>query len=133
MAVLALIAAGCGPAADTNVIKIGEYASLTGKEATFGQSSHNGTELAIDELNAAGGLLAATEWTVAERKPAETSARPVNELRAWATPPFAACSENRLAPSDRELVAGETGRISIESLYLDEADEGALVVASSRD
>lgn len=83
--------------------------------------------------DAAGGLLAATEWSVAERKPAETSARPVNELRAWATPPFAACSENRLAPSDRELVAGETGRISIESLYLDEADEGALVVASSRD
>jgi branched-chain amino acid transport system substrate-binding protein len=38
-------------------IKIGEFASLTGKEATFGQSSHNGTLLAIDELNAAGGVL----------------------------------------------------------------------------
>jgi len=42
-------------AADT--IKFGEFASLTGKEATFGQMSHNGTKLAVDELNAAGGLL----------------------------------------------------------------------------
>ncbi len=38
-------------------IKIGEVASLTGKEATFGQSSHKGTLLAIEELNAAGGVL----------------------------------------------------------------------------
>ena len=40
-----------------NTIKIGEFASLTGKEAAFGQSSHKGTLLAIEELNAAGGLL----------------------------------------------------------------------------
>lgn len=40
-----------------DTIRIGEFASLTGKEATFGQSSHNGTQLAIDELNAKGGLL----------------------------------------------------------------------------
>ena len=38
-------------------IKVGEFASLTGKEATFGQSSHKGTLLAIEELNAAGGVL----------------------------------------------------------------------------
>jgi branched-chain amino acid transport system substrate-binding protein len=38
-------------------IKIGEYASLTGKEAAFGTSSHNGTQLAIEEINAAGGVL----------------------------------------------------------------------------
>ncbi len=38
-------------------IKIGEFASLTGKEATFGISSHEGTLMAIEELNAAGGLL----------------------------------------------------------------------------
>ncbi|MDB6053894.1 MAG: ethanolamine utilization protein EutJ [Verrucomicrobiales bacterium] len=38
-------------------IRIGEFASLTGKEAAFGTSSHNGTALAIEELNAAGGLL----------------------------------------------------------------------------
>lgn len=38
-------------------IKIGEFASLTGKEATFGVSSHEGTLLAIEEINAAGGVL----------------------------------------------------------------------------
>lgn len=43
------------PAGD--VIKVGEFASLTGKEATFGQMSHHGTELAIDDINAAGGVL----------------------------------------------------------------------------
>jgi len=38
-------------------IKIGEYASLTGKEASFGQSSHKGIVMAIEEINAAGGVL----------------------------------------------------------------------------
>ncbi|MEO6004770.1 MAG: ABC transporter substrate-binding protein [Opitutus sp.] len=42
-------------AADT--IKVGEYASLTGKEASFGQSSHKGLTLAIEELNTTGGVL----------------------------------------------------------------------------
>jgi branched-chain amino acid transport system substrate-binding protein len=44
-------ASGGGPAD----ILVGEFASLTGKEATFGNSSHNGTLLAIDEANAAAG------------------------------------------------------------------------------
>ena len=38
-------------------IKVGEFASLTGGSASFGQSSHKGTALAFDELNAAGGVL----------------------------------------------------------------------------
>jgi branched-chain amino acid transport system substrate-binding protein len=40
-----------------DTIKIGEIASITGKEASLGQSSHNGTLLAIEHLNAAGGVL----------------------------------------------------------------------------
>jgi branched-chain amino acid transport system substrate-binding protein len=40
-----------------DTIKVGEFASLTGKEATFGTSSHEGTLLAIEEANAAGGVL----------------------------------------------------------------------------
>lgn len=46
---------GGSSAGDT--IKVGEFASLTGSEASFGQASHKGTELAIDEINAAGGVL----------------------------------------------------------------------------
>jgi branched-chain amino acid transport system substrate-binding protein len=52
-ALLALAAAL--PAAEP--IKVGEIASLTGKEAAFGQSSHKGTVLAVEQLNAAGGVL----------------------------------------------------------------------------
>jgi branched-chain amino acid transport system substrate-binding protein len=44
-----------GPAG--NEILVGEYASINGQNATFGRSSHNGTQLAIDEINAAGGVL----------------------------------------------------------------------------
>lgn len=44
-------------AAAGDTIPIGEFASLTGKEAAFGQSSHKGTELAVDEINKAGGVL----------------------------------------------------------------------------
>ena len=47
---------GCG-GGSTDSIRIGEFASLTGKEATFGNSSHEGTLLAIEEVNAAGGVL----------------------------------------------------------------------------
>ena len=57
-----LLLPGCGesgsssaPAGDT--IKVGQFASLTGSEATFGVSSDEGTRLAIDEVNAAGGVL----------------------------------------------------------------------------
>src|SRR5579862_9338249 len=52
-ALLALAAA----ALTQNEIPVGEYASLTGGSASFGQSSHKGTALAIDEINAAGGVL----------------------------------------------------------------------------
>ena len=47
----------CGDKGSGDTIRIGEFASLTGKEATFGTSSHEGTQLAIEEINAAGGVL----------------------------------------------------------------------------
>lgn len=56
----AMLLAGCGrspSSATSNEIPVGEYASLTGGNASFGQSSHNGTQLAVDEINAAGGVL----------------------------------------------------------------------------
>jgi branched-chain amino acid transport system substrate-binding protein len=37
-------------------IKVGHYGSMTGSEATFGQSTDNGIKLAIKEINAAGGI-----------------------------------------------------------------------------
>jgi branched-chain amino acid transport system substrate-binding protein len=44
-------------AGDKDIIKVGEFASLTGSEATFGQSSHHGTEMAVEDINAHGGVL----------------------------------------------------------------------------
>jgi branched-chain amino acid transport system substrate-binding protein len=43
-------------APQTGNILIGEYGSMTGSEATFGQSTHNGIVLAVEEVNAAGGI-----------------------------------------------------------------------------
>lgn len=52
----ALVLSGCKKG-DENTIVIGEVAAMTGTTATFGQSSHNGTLMAVEEMNAAGGLL----------------------------------------------------------------------------
>lgn len=40
----------------SNEILIGHYGSMTGSEATFGQSTDNGIKLAVEEMNAAGGI-----------------------------------------------------------------------------
>jgi branched-chain amino acid transport system substrate-binding protein len=37
-------------------ILVGEYGSLTGPQATFGQSTHHGIMMAFDEINAKGGI-----------------------------------------------------------------------------
>ncbi|MDE3083637.1 MAG: ABC transporter substrate-binding protein [Verrucomicrobiota bacterium] len=55
--ILAFAALALAARADNEPIKIGEYASLSGGNASFGQSSHKGTVLAIDEINAGGGIL----------------------------------------------------------------------------
>jgi branched-chain amino acid transport system substrate-binding protein len=63
LALAALVFAGCKGASDPEKrdeatdIAVGEFASLTGGTATFGQSSHKGTQMAIDEINSKGGLL----------------------------------------------------------------------------
>jgi branched-chain amino acid transport system substrate-binding protein len=61
---LGVILSGCNKPGDSGgtgnssgAIKVGEFASLTGKEATFGISSHEGTLMAIEEINATGGAL----------------------------------------------------------------------------
>lgn len=44
------------PGSATGDILVGEYGSLTGPQATFGTSTHQGIMLAVDEINAAGGV-----------------------------------------------------------------------------
>jgi branched-chain amino acid transport system substrate-binding protein len=52
---LLLLTVGCAKPQDE--ILIGEFGSLTGGTATFGQSTHEGIKMAVEELNASGGLL----------------------------------------------------------------------------
>ena len=49
-------AAAAPAAASGNTILIGHFGSMTGSEATFGQSTDNGVRLAVKEVNAAGGI-----------------------------------------------------------------------------
>jgi branched-chain amino acid transport system substrate-binding protein len=46
-----------GTTSSTGDIKIGAYGAVTGGQAAFGTSSRQGFELAVEELNAKGGLL----------------------------------------------------------------------------
>ncbi len=52
----ALVATGGCGGSKGGTIKVGVYGSLTGTTATFGQSTENGARMAIDEINAAGGI-----------------------------------------------------------------------------
>jgi branched-chain amino acid transport system substrate-binding protein len=71
---LSFILSSCNKNQD-NVIKIGQFASLTGSEATFGISSDNGIKLAVEEINSSGGILGKQIQLVTEDnqgKPNET-------------------------------------------------------------
>lgn len=55
-----LVLAGCNSGAansGADEIVIGEYGSLTGENATFGISTRNGIDMAIEDINNAGGVL----------------------------------------------------------------------------
>jgi branched-chain amino acid transport system substrate-binding protein len=62
LAVLALIAAFCAAcggekAPEDQGVKVGFYGALTGPTATFALSGRNGASLAVEQINAAGGVL----------------------------------------------------------------------------
>jgi branched-chain amino acid transport system substrate-binding protein len=52
---LASLLSSCAKAPD-NEIRVGEYGSFTGGTATFGITTHEGIQMAVDEINAAGGI-----------------------------------------------------------------------------
>ena len=57
VALCGLAAIGCNSGgSNENEIRIGHFASLTGSEATFGQSTDNGIKMAVEEINEAGGV-----------------------------------------------------------------------------
>ncbi len=56
-AMLAALLAGCGGGKEEEPIKVGYFGPLTGGSAQSGQAARNGLQVAVDELNAAGGVL----------------------------------------------------------------------------
>ncbi len=63
VALLSVVLTACPPKGEgtasngtTGDILVGEYGSLSGAQATFGQSTHQGIILAIEQANAAGGV-----------------------------------------------------------------------------
>ncbi|MGA3172208.1 MAG: ABC transporter substrate-binding protein [Chthoniobacteraceae bacterium] len=54
---MAALAAGGITGLAQDEVKVGEFASMSGGSASFGQSSHNGTALAVQEINDGGGVL----------------------------------------------------------------------------
>lgn len=65
-AAAAALAGNLGCKKKGNGITIGLYLSLTGDKADFGISTRNGVQLALDEVNASGGLLGQQVRAVAE-------------------------------------------------------------------
>ena len=57
MRLLALLALCCALALGAEPVRLGFFMSITGRDASFGEASLNGARLAVDELNAAGGVL----------------------------------------------------------------------------
>lgn len=63
---------GCNKS-NADTIKIGQFASLTGSEATFGISSDEGLRLAVDEINSQGGVLGKQIELITEDNRGQTS------------------------------------------------------------
>ena len=57
LVVFGVILAVAGSAFSQDTIKIGEFGSLTGDNASFGISQNNGVQMAVEQINAAGGVL----------------------------------------------------------------------------
>jgi len=52
------LAAGISVSAfSQDIIKVGEFGSLTGDNASFGTSQNNGVQMAVQEINDSGGVL----------------------------------------------------------------------------
>jgi len=82
------ITTGAGNSVVGDEILVGEFASMTGSTSTFGIGTHNGIQMAVDEINAKGGIKGKKIKLVTEddESKAEKAATVVNKL----------CSDNKV-------------------------------------
>ena len=76
---------GCGKKDDGNTIKIGGIGPTTGTAAIYGQAVKNGAQIAVDEINAAGGIngLKIEFQFQDDANVAESSVNAYNKLMDW--------------------------------------------------
>jgi hypothetical protein len=112
---------------------IGQLTSRSAFEMPMpGFTTNDGWSLRAIASDAAGKVLQEESWKLPLPAPPQVQAPPSYALRAWATAPYGAFSDTRLVPFASETASGETNSVSVESLYLDEADQAAFIVASTR-
>jgi len=77
--------AGCGAKTESNTFKIGAIGPLTGGAAVYGIAAINGMQIAVDEINAAGGINGYQIEFKAEddAHDAEKSVNAYNSLKDW--------------------------------------------------
>lgn len=85
-AMLALCLVGCGAGTSTSgtgdAIKIGGIGPVTGAAAIYGQAVKNGAEIAVEEINAKGGLKLELKFEDDEND-AEKAVNAYNNLKDW--------------------------------------------------
>lgn len=144
-AVLAVAMLSAPAARAANEIVIGEFGSLTGNTATFGTSTHDGIMLALDQINAAGGVLGRPVKVIVEddqSKP-EEAVTVVQKLinqdrvvaligevassRSLAAAPFAQRAHvPMLSPASTNPKVTEKGNYIFRSCFTDEFQAGAM-------
>lgn len=73
---------GSGESADTAAIKIGGIGPTSGPAAIYGQATQHGAEIAVEEINALGGIQFELNWQDDEHDP-EKSVNAYNTLKDW--------------------------------------------------
>ena len=79
---VASTAENVAPAADGAAIKLGGIGPLTGAAAIYGNATKYGSELAVEEINALGGIQFEINWQDDEADP-EKSVNAYNNLKDW--------------------------------------------------
>ncbi len=76
---------GCGGNESDNVFKIGGSGSLTGGAAAYGDAVNKGAQIAVEEINAAGGINGVMiEWKMEDDEhDAEKGVNAYNSLKDW--------------------------------------------------
>ena len=73
---------GSGESAHTAAIKIGVIGPTSGPAAIYGQATQHGAEIAVEEINALGGIQFELNWQDDEHDP-EKSVNAYNTLKDW--------------------------------------------------